>query len=141
MTSPSHELQVAIVTRLKAAAEVTALVGQRVYDSVPSEADRTTATGKAWPYISMGPSDELSDDAECIDGFEITFQVDAWSRAVGYPEVRKIADAVRRALKSGMGLTDNAMVSFDHRITRMLRDPDPQTSHAAITFLAIVEQP
>lgn len=141
MTSPTHELQVAIVGRLKAAPGVTAFVGQRVYDSVPDEQSRISATGAAWPYISMGPSDELSDDYECIDGYEISFQIDVWSQEVGYPEARKIADAVRGALKAELPLTDNAMVSFTHTITRYLRDPNPLTSHAAMTFTALVEQP
>lgn len=141
MTSPSHELQVAIVARLKASAEVTAIVGQRVYDDVPDKQVRISRTGKAWPYVSMGPSDELADDADCIDGFEITFQVDAWSQEVGYPQVRAIADAVRRALKQDLDLVDNALVSFEHRITRFMRGSDPLVSHAAMTFTAFVEQP
>lgn len=141
MTSPAHELQVAIVSRLKASAPVAALVNQRVYDDVPAEQDREARTGAAWPYISMGPGDEVSDDADCIDGFEITFQIDVWSQDVGYPEVRKIADAVRRALRSDLELTDNAMVLFQHRVTRYLPDPNPLVRRAAMTFTAIVEQP
>lgn len=142
MTSPSHELQIVIVNRLKSDAGVTALVAGRVYDDVLPEADRNADTGAAWPYISMGPSDELSDDADCIDGFEITFQIDCWSRDVGFPEVRKIADTVRHALNDeDMPLTENAMVSFRHRITRVMRDPDDKTRHAAMTFTALVEQP
>jgi len=142
MTSPSHELQVAIVQRLEADVEIAALVGGRVFDDVPSEGYRKEDTGAAWPYISMGPSDELSDDADCIVGFEISFQIDCWSRAVGFPEVRKMADAVRRALDDeDLTLSDNAMISFRHRVTRFMRDPDGKTSHAALSFTALVEQP
>ncbi|MCP8894297.1 DUF3168 domain-containing protein [Shinella daejeonensis] len=142
MTSPSHELQVAIVARLETDAGVSALVAGRVYDDVPPENERIEDTGAAWPYVSMGPSDELSDDADCIDGFEISFQIDCWSRAVGFPEVRKVADAVRRALHDeDLPLAENAMVSFRHRITRVMRDPDGKTSHAALSFTAVVEQP
>jgi len=142
MTSPSFELQIAIVERLKVDAHVAACVAGRVYDDVPSEADRIDDTGAAWPYISMGPSDELSDDVDCIDGFEITFQIDCWSREVGFPQVRALADAARRALTgSDLALTDNALVLLRHRITRLMRDPDGKTSHAAMTFTAIVEQP
>ena len=133
MSSPTHELQVSIVTRLKASAAVTALVGQRVFDHVPADAD--------WPYVSIGPSDELSDDADCIATFVISQQIDVWSQDVGYPEARRIADAVRQALKADLVLGDNAMVSFEHRITRYLRDPNPLVSRASLTFDAIVEQP
>lgn len=142
MISPSHELQTTIVQRLEADAGVSALVASRIYDDVPPEEDRISDTGAAWPYVSMGPSDELSDDADCIDGFEITFQIDCWSRAVGFPEVRAVSEAVRRALDDqDLPLIDNAMVSFSHRITRYMRDPDGKTSHAAMSFTALIEQP
>jgi len=141
MTSPAHELQLAIVAQLKGDAAVTALVAQRVYDDVPSETQRASRTGGSWPYVSMGPSDETSDNADCIDGFEITVQIDVWSQDVGYPEARRIADAVRRALKTDLDLTDNAMVSFEHRVTRYLPDPNPLVRRAAMTFTALVEQP
>jgi len=132
MTSASLELQGAIVTRLKAVSAVTALIGQRVYDKVPSPV--------TFPYVSFGPSDELSDDAECIKADEITFQIDAWSRADGFPEVKAISRAVRDALHDyNFTLTVNAPVSFEHRTTRVFRDPDGLTSHAAIEFRAIVE--
>lgn len=134
MTSPTLELQGAIVTRLKAQPAVTALIGQRIYDAVPAQ--------PVFPYVSFGPSDELTEDAECIDGFEISMQIDVWSRSVGFPEARQIADAVRQALHGyELNLTSNALVTFQHRITRMFRDPDGLTNHAALTFTSFTEQP
>lgn len=139
MTSPSFELQSALITRLRADAAVTSFVGQKVYDLAP--ADPSAGPTVEAPYISMGPSDETSDDAECIDGFEITFQIDVWSRERGYHEARKIADAVRASLGADLTLSANALVTMEHRTTRYMRDPDGITSHAAMTFTAIVEQP
>lgn len=140
MTSTTLELQGAIAARLKAVSAVTALIGQRVYDDVPEEKKRIQATGAAFPYVSFGPSDELPDNAECIQADVVTFQLDAWSRAVGFPEVRQTAAAVRAALHEyEFTLTANALVSFEHRATRIFRDPDGLTSHAAIEFRAIVE--
>ena len=133
MTSPVLELQGAIVARLKANAAVSALIGPRVYDAVPDN--------PAFPYVSFGPADEISDDVDCVDGFEITMQIDCWSRSVGFPEVRRISDAVRAALKAEMTIANNALVYFEHRITRVFRDPDGLTSHAAISFQAFAEQP
>lgn len=134
MTSPTLELQGAIVTRLKAVGAVTALVGTRIYDKVTE--------GAAFPYVSIGPSDELTEDADCITGFDISLQIDVWSRAPGFPESRRISDAVRAALHDyDLPITDNALVYFRHQQTRFLRDPDGLTSHAAMTFEAFVEQP
>lgn len=134
MTSPSLELQGAIVARLKAYDALELLIAQRVYDFVPTEPE--------FPYVSLGPDQVVSDDADCITGFEITLQIDAWSRAVGSPEVKRVAEAVRAALHQyELPLTDNALVSLEHRQTRLFRDPDGLTSHAAIEIVALVEQP
>lgn len=142
MTSPSLELQGAIVARLRAAAAMAALVNARIYDAVPSESERISKTGAAWPYVTVGSGDETSDDVDCIDGFEISLDIDVWSRATGYPEAKRIGDEIRKALKSPeMTLAENALVYFRHRQTRFLRDPDGLTSHAVMTFEAFAEQP
>jgi len=134
MTSPSLELQGAIVSALKADTSVTSICAGRVFDRVAAAAQ--------FPYISLGASDEISDDADCIDAFEVTMQIDCWSREPGFPEIRRLADATRRALKTAnLSLADNALVTFDHLSTRIFRDPDGLTSHAAMTFQAVVEQP
>jgi hypothetical protein len=134
MTSPSLELQSAILARLKVVPAVTALIDGRVYDQVPASA--------AFPYVSFGPTDELTEDTNCRNGFDISLQIDCWSRAVGFPEVKRVSDAVRAALHDhDFTLTDNALVYFRHRQTRVFRDQDGLTSHAVLTFEAFVEQP
>lgn len=139
MTSPTLELQGVIVAALKADAAVAALVAGRVYDSVPRSAAGAVTAG--FPYISIGGDEEVSEDADCIDGFAISLQIDCWSRQPGFPEVRRIADAVRAVLTDDLSLADNALVFLQHRITRTFRDPDGLTSHAALTFEAFAEQP
>lgn len=133
MTSPTLELQGKLIAVLRAYAPLTAIVAQRSYDAVPGNV--------VFPYVSLGPSDESSDDADCIDGFEVTFQIDCWSRKTGFPEARQMADAVRAALKTDITLSNNALVYLNHRITRTFRDPDGLTSRAAVTFEAFIEQP
>jgi len=134
MASPSLELQGAIVARLKAWAGLSGTVNGRVYDAVPA--------GAAFPYITVGEGDETSDDADCIDGFEISLDIDIWSRANGYPEAKRISEEVREAIKSAdLTLPTNALVDFRHRQTRFLRDPDGLTSHAVMTFEGFAEQP
>lgn len=134
MTSPSFELQAAIVVRLKAFGALTALIGSRIYDQVPPN--------PTFPYVSWGPDQSISDDADCITGFEVSIQIDAWSRTVGLSEVKRIAEAVRAALHDyDLPLTDNALVSILHRSTQNLKDPDGLTNHSVIEFTALVEQP
>lgn len=130
--SPDLEIQGLIVQTLKADAGVAALVADRVFDQVPKDAQ--------FPYISYGPTDEVEDDADCIDGLLVTVQLDAWSRTVGFPECKRIADAVRLALhQRDLPLAVNALVYLQHEITRTQRDPDGLTSHAIMTFEASVE--
>lgn len=132
MTDTILEIQGAVTARLKSTAAVTALVGTRVLDNVPANTPR--------PYISFGPSDAVSDDADCIDADEISFQIDCWSDEPGFVQVRRMADAVRRALVEELTINANALVLFEHRSTRVFRDSDGVTNHGAMTFTTIVER-
>ena len=134
MASPSLELQVAIVSRLRTTAAVTELVGDGIYDNVPEDAK--------FPYVTVGEGDETSDDVDCVKGFEIALDIDVWSQDVGFPEAKSISNAVRQALLDPeMTLPSNALVYFNHRQTRFLREPDGLTSHAVMSFEAFAEQP
>lgn len=136
---PTYELAAAVVARLKADASVSGYVGARVYDRPP-------AGTIASPYVSLGPSDATTDDAECIDGLEITMQIDCWSwgsgEAFSSTEVRKIAGAIRASLHDAeFELAQNALVTIRHRITRYQRESDGATNRAIITITAFVELP
>lgn len=136
MTEPTYALAKAVIDALKADAAVATFVGEKVFDR--------PLAGTLTPYISMGPSDATGDDVDCLDGLEISFQVDVWSsgtdEAYSSVEARKIAGAVRKALHdSDLDLGDVGLVFLRHRTTRVMRDPDGVTNHAAITFEAIVE--
>lgn len=134
MTSPSLELQATVIARLKAVSALSALVGVRVYDNVPSDA--------TFPYLSWGPEQAIQQDAECITGFDISLQIDAWSRGVGLGEVKQIEEQVRLALHNyETEMTTNGLVSIEHTSTQFLRDPDGKTNHAVIEFSAFIEQP
>lgn len=128
----SLELQKAVVARLKADTGVTTLVGQRIYDAVPTNA--------TFPYISLGPDQTLPSRADCYNGSEVTIQVDAWSRSVGFPEVKRIAEAVRASLVDApLSLTGHRLVDIALEEARVLRDVDVLTSHAALSFRALTE--
>jgi len=128
----SLELQKAIVARLKADAGVTAIVGQRIYDSVPTNA--------TFPYIAIGPDQTLPSRADCYDGSVVVFQVDGWSRAVGLVEAKRISEAVREALSDApLTLTGYRLIDLAFEESRVFRESDVLTSHAAISFRALTE--
>lgn len=139
MTSAVLELQSAVVAAIKAADGVANIVGGRVFDHVPrSLTGEVTAT---YPFVGWAADDALTEDIDCVDGLTVTFDVDCWSREPGFPEVRRLAHAVRAALHNAeLALSDNAIVSIRHDQTRTFRDPDGLTSHAVLTFEAILEQ-
>ncbi|AZO77486.1 MULTISPECIES: DUF3168 domain-containing protein [unclassified Bosea (in: a-proteobacteria)] len=129
MADPSLALQGAINTRLRA--QVTA-VGNRVFDRVPADV--------AFPYIELGEFQTLDDGAQCHDGQEVFVTLHVWSRAVGQVEAKTIAGVVRGALHEAelsLGIAWQ-FLEIAHQDTRYLKDPDGLTSHAVLTFRALV---
>ncbi|MCA1365926.1 DUF3168 domain-containing protein [Bradyrhizobium sp. BRP14] len=137
MASPELELQGAIVARLKADADLMALVNG-VYDQPP---DTAFATPKE-SYVTIGEAQFLRDDATCVSGGEVYLTLHAWSRKVGYPVAKQIGDAVAESLHlAPLTLATNRLISVMHRQTRVFRDADGLTNHAVIDFVANVEKP
>lgn len=137
MSDPSLALQGAIVAALQGAVAVTSLVGDRIYDQVPRPVP--PATGPTFPYITVGDGQVLGDDTEdCGDGSEVVLQIDAWSRAIGYPQVKQIAAAIRSALKIVPTLSGFDVSVVEYVQTQFLRDPDGLTRHAALTFRYLI---
>lgn len=138
---PTYELTAAVIARLKADATVAAHCVNRIYDRAP---DAASGTPPPSPYVSMGPSDAVTDDAECIDAQEVTMQIDCWSRgsneAFSSKQVRQIAGAIRASLHDEeFTIGENALATIRHRITRYQRESDGVTNRAIITITAIVE--
>lgn len=134
--SADYELKAAVVSALKADPAVSGFVGARVYGR-PS-ADAVT------PYISIGPTTVVDDSSEGIPAQDITLQLDVWSAGTGEAysdaEASKIAGAIRAALHDAeLGLPTAGLVLLQHRITRIVRDPDGITHHGIVTLAATVE--
>lgn len=133
--SASAELQKLIFDTLKANAAVMA-IANGVYDRVPS-----SPYGTRTAYISFGPSDVVDDGADCIDAGIYTFQVDAWSIAVGQVECKRLVDAIKDALhERELSLTENALAEIRVDFRRILKDPDGLTTHGVVTVTAFIEE-
>lgn len=132
--SPEFEIQGFIVNHLKADAAVMALVNG-VYDVPPTD---PWGTKKA--YITLGATDTMPDDADCITGLTHTVQIDVWSRSVGMPACKAICTAVKRSLhQTAADLTENALVEVSMTMERTFRDPDGMTNHGVLQFEFRVE--
>lgn len=133
--SASAELQKLIFDTLRADAAVMA-IANGVYDRVPS-----SPYGTRTAYISFGPSDVVDDGADCIDAGIYTFQVDAWSIAVGQVECKRLVDAIKDALhERDLQLTENALAEIRVDFRRILKDPDGLTTHGVVTVTASIEE-
>lgn len=136
MADPALAIQGALLQALKLS-EAGRLVSGRVYDDPPVDATTKLPT---FPYIAFGTSQTIPERADCLDGSEHYVTIHAWSRAKGFPEVKRLAGAIRDALHDaaievpGFRLIDLAMED-----AQIMRDPDGLSSHAALSFRALVD--
>lgn len=132
MSEVSLMLQAAVIAELKADAGLTAEINERIYDSVPSNAQ--------FPYITFRAPIVLDDGADCIVGSEVFFDIHIWSRAVGWPEASRIAGIVREVLdEAALNVTDHNLINLHFRDFRRLDDPDGKTNHGVMSFRALID--
>ena len=129
----SAEFQKLVVLTLRGDPGVSAIIADRVETSQPASA--------RFPYISIGASDTLPDDAACIDAQIETLQLDCWSRQQGNNiECKRLVSAVKRALHwagDGGGIMAPANVDFLYvNSIRVLEDPDGITGHGIVSVQA-----
>lgn len=141
ISSPQAELQKLIYLTLSADAGVMALAND-VYDPVPPLPFNPFAIDTKNGYVSFGPTQVVNDDADCITAGEHYFQIDCWSREVGFPHVKRMVDAVAVALndRQDLELNDNALVGITVENRQVLRDPDGLTSHGILSVRAWIEE-
>lgn len=129
-TDPALALQGALVAAIKA---IPTAAGANVYDAVPSS--------NPYPRVTVGIGQHLPLIAECYDATESTLQIDAWSRAVGYPEVKGIADKIRDRLHLGsLSPAGHTVELMAVEMIQYTRDPDGLTSRAMM-LLRVQSQP
>lgn len=134
MSDPSLELQAAIVGKLKNDAGIQAVVGNpaRVYDEVPMN--------PTFPYISIGDNQVLPDDADCIDGTEVFWQIDGWARDPTFPMTKKISKAIVAALHNQeITVSGYAVIVCELNRTDYLHDPDGITRHCAVNIRFLIQ--
>ncbi|WP_262027146.1 DUF3168 domain-containing protein [Microvirga sp. Mcv34] len=129
MSDPSLALQGAVINTLRAAGTEA---GQDVFDTVPAR--------DPFPRITVGSGQTIPADEDCYEGSETFMQVDVWSREPGYPQVKRIAWAVRQALHNkDIGLIGHTLELLKVTSTTFERDPDGLTSRARMTLRALTQ--
>lgn len=129
MSDPALALQGAIYALLN---DPSPPLVQRVYDKVPAN--------PVFPYVTIGEAQVIGDDTEdCGDLSEVIISIHAWSRAEGYPEVKRLAGAIRTTLRNASySLSGFTVTVVEFQQARFLRDPDGLTSHAVVEFRYLI---
>lgn len=132
MDDPSLSIQKAIVAVLVGNTDA----GVNVFDQVPA----SPLPEGPFPRITLGEGQSAGNYADCYEGTETTLVIDVWSRAVGFPEAKRIASQVRAILHDAPLVLDDHildLIAFESALN--LRDPDGITRHVAITFRALTQ--
>lgn len=132
--SASRELQTVIYNALVADAVVGALVGDRVYDGAPSD--------RAFPNVIFGPTQEITDDVDCIDSEEHYVQLDVWTDdQARLGPCKDIVAAVKAALhETPLVMPDPYALAFIRVTgTRTMIDRDGIRGHGILDVMAAVE--
>tara|TARA_R100001086_G_scaffold6621_1_gene4035 strand:+ start:101 stop:511 length:411 start_codon:yes stop_codon:yes gene_type:complete len=120
-------IQGAIVTRLKADADVGTLIGDKIYDRVPS--------GAVFPYATIRIPQVLDEENSCSLSDTVVIELHAWSRAPGFVECRRIIGAMKAAIRSSAITVTGHDISLQYvEQTRYLDDPDGLTAHGVVVF-------
>ena len=126
-------LQDAIITALLGNAAVVALVGARIYDNAPDD------TG--YPRITLGPSQVVSDDADCIEAEEHFQQIDVWTQeSASKRGCKEICQAVKKALHDvELPLAEGALVLIEVTDWQAVDDPNDMIAHGMVNVRALVD--
>lgn len=121
-------LQAAAVARLKASAEVTALVGARVYDEPPQHV--------TFPYVRIGNVLVTPFRDSCSTADELTLSIECHSRPdAGRVESTRMAAAVRLALdQAPLNISGFVLEWIDFTTQAVIRVGDGKSYIATVAF-------
>jgi hypothetical protein len=137
----SLALRKAIITHLRADADVTALVpAERIYPP-------KTPADPVWPFIRYGVPTKLPERASCMDGSRILLTVHAFSQEPSEDEAVQIGAALAASLdgEDGKGLVLDLSGNYSARATitytggQTLQDPEVAGAwHEVVNFEAFI---
>lgn len=124
-------VQGAIVTAVQASPVMRDLIDGRIFDQVPAD-EQGKPPASIFPYVSFGPMTSNDDGDECHDLTAVSVQLDCWSRAVGWPEVKRIAAALIKLLDDKINVPGFVVIIPEVERVISTREADQRTSRVAI---------
>ena len=133
--SASWALQQAVFAELAASEAMKEAFGDppRVFDAAPR--------GTAFPYCVIG-DDAMRDWSTATEtGSEHVLEIHVWSREAGRKEAKLGAGAVQDALDgAALSVGGENLVSIRFLTASFTRESDGETTRAALTFRAVMEE-
>lgn len=132
--SPDNELVGLVVARLRSAASLAGLTGDRAYYRAPDDAE--------FPYLATEETDALREDGTDLRATQTAITVHVWTRPgdLALQEARQIAGIVADELHdAALALPTNTLITLDHRDTRVFYDADGLTGHGIVTLFGHTE--
>lgn len=136
----SIQLRRAILPILKADTRLAAMTGGRIYSETPPAIP-------AWPFIRYGHSISTPQEWTCSTGANITFTINAFSKAAGTDECGRMVRLICAALDgksipleidTDSGESAEAVMVFVTQ-TQIMRDGDEADAHhGVVSFEAMV---
>ena len=95
--------------------------------------------GTAYPFATMGPSNWVPADAECIKARDYSLQIDIWHNHTNKGVTEDIVDDVAAALDGFADTLRLTMHPIQVRQAFTQDDPDGMTKHGIVLIEAMVE--
>ena len=131
---PTLPLQTAVFARLSADGSLSSKVSG-VFDYVPEDA--------SYPYVRIGDTLSVPDNAHGRFGRNFTMTIHTWTRSRGISESAEIARDIIRILdhqQNSLQIEGHNCVMIKWEFHHDLKDPDPEIRHRIDRFRILTEQ-
>lgn len=131
--SASLAVQKAIRDRLVATEGVTDLVAE---ESILDRNERPAP----FPSIILGEDQEVDEERIARDTVRVYSTLHVWNKEKGLMGVKRIAGAIRTALRARLTATGFHIGDSFVASSRFIRDEDAETAHAIVTVETLVKE-
>lgn len=128
---------------MRAGRALRQIIRARIMAQVPGFAGRVydrATEGTSYPYVTMGPSNWISDDSECVQARLVTQQIDVWHSASNKGILEDLTDDVAEALAGWADTAALTMHPMRVYLVRVMDDPDGVSVHGVVQVEARVER-
>lgn len=129
--------QAAVYKALMGAQGLRAIVGARIYDDAPHEAEGISTT---FPRVSIGEQSAEFNGTSDSDLFDVEITIHAWSRAAGRKECLEIIGQIYAALhRQTLPASAGYIVNMEYAAHDTAKEADGETYHGSVRFTGLLQ--